>query len=310
MRPFAPFSMAAAALLLSGCSDYSVARSTVDDAFTQRARESGVDVLWAMDTSASMYEEQATLAAHGAAFTDVLVRGTVPFRLAVSTTEPGEPGVLSAPVLDDTTADLASAFAATIETTADQTGDRTERGFDAVLAALDPAGQALEGTGDLEVVFFTDEDDSSEVDADSFVQRLSNMRADALVRVNAIAGDLPEGCFSSAAAADAGVRYDEAVRASGGRRESICSQDIDGALARVALAVLGLDDTFYLSDVPVLSSMEVRVDDALVPQRDNDGWRYDPGINAVIFDGLAVPPPGAGISIEYYDWRGNVDTGG
>lgn len=310
MRVTAVLSIFACAAPLVGCSDYSVTRSTVDDAFTQRAREGGVDVLWAMDTSASMYEEQATLAAHGAAFTDVLVRGTVPFRLAVTTTDPGAPGVLSGAVLDDTTADLAGSFGSVIAETSDQTGDRTERGFDAVLAALDPDGQALEGVGDLEVVFFTDEDDNSEVDAAAFVERISNMRPDALVRVNAIAGDLPEGCFSSAAAADAGVRYDEAVRASGGRRESICSLDIDGALARVALAVLGLDDTFYLSDVPVVSSMEVRVDEALVPQRDIDGWRYDPGINAVIFDGLAVPPPGAGISIDYYDWRGNVDTGG
>ena len=297
--------------LLLACVDYAVTRNEVDDTFLQPARERGVDILWVVDASASMYEEQAALETHAAGFTEVLGRSVVDFRVGVATTTPGAPGSLVGEVLGSDTPGLAEAFTDVVRAAASDPGDRTERGFDAALAALDPTGQGgfSNTTADAEVVFFTDEDDSSSVDAEAFVTRLRALRGDATVRVNAIAGDLPDGCFSLAAAADAGARYIEAVEATGGARESNCAQDLQGALGRVALSALGLEDTFVLSDVPVPDSLEVRVSGAIIPSRPYDGWTYDAGLNAIRFDGLAVPPPGAGIEVSYFDWVGGVDTG-
>jgi hypothetical protein len=85
-------------------------------------------------------------------------------------------------------------------------------------------------------------------------------------------------------------------------------------LERMALKVLGLDVRFALAKLPELATMEVRVDGALVHRRDRHGWRYDAGDNSIVFDGFAVPPPGAGIEVAYYEWQGRtsrevVDTG-
>jgi hypothetical protein len=82
----------------------------------------------------------------------------------------------------------------------------------------------------------------------------------------------------------------------------------------MALKVLGLDFRFVLAKLPELATMEVRVDGALVHRRDRHGWRYDAGDNSVVFDGYAVPPPGSGIEIAYYEWGGRssrdvTDTG-
>ena len=128
-------------------------------------------------------------------------------------------------------------------------------------------------------------------------------------------GDLPEGCASLNTAADPGHKYVSSQQATDGIRESICTYDYDAMLERVALKVLGLDIEFGLLKVPEVNTMEVRVDDVLIHQRDRHGWRYDAGNNSTIFDGYAVPPPKSEIVIRYYEWQGGpletdeTDTG-
>jgi hypothetical protein len=112
------------------------------------------------------------------------------------------------------------------------------------------------------------------------------------------------------AAADAGVRYIDAQEESGGLRESICSADYAALLERIALKVLGLERRFALSEVPELDTLEVRVDDALIPNRERHGWVYDPGNNWVEFDGYAVPPPGSTVSLSYFPWLGDLNASG
>jgi hypothetical protein len=46
------------------------------------------------------------------------------------------------------------------------------------------------------------------------------------------------------------------------------------------------------------------VDDVLVIERDRHGWRYEAGDNTIVFDGYAVPRPGAEIVVRYYEWVG------
>ena len=55
-----------------------------------------------------------------------------------------------------------------------------------------------------------------------------------------------------------------------------------------------------LSHEPDQSTIEVRVDDVRIPERESDGWSSEPGVNAVILDGAAVPRPGMQVVITYY----------
>lgn len=303
-------SAAACALLASACVDYEVVRKQDVESFRQPVREGGVDILWVVDSSFSMDEEQVQLASHAATFITFLSTAPVDFQLGVTTTDEAAGGALIGPQLGRDTPDLTAAFVAQVTSIGD--GDRTEVGFLTAVAAAQ-SGQ-LRPKADLEVVFFTDEDDQSGLSPGAFVQALDAAHPDAKVVVNAITGDLPDGCASIAAAADPAPRYVDAQEQTGGLRESICSYDYDAMLERMALKVLGLEVRFALAKLPELATMEVRVDGALVHRRDRHGWRYDAGDNSIVFDGYAVPPPGSGIEVAYYEWAGRstreiADTG-
>lgn len=296
--------------LLAGCVDYDVVRKQDVESFRQPARDGGVDILWVIDSSYSMDEEQLQLASHAATFITFLSTAPVDFQLGVTTTDASGGGQLLGPMLATDNPDLTDAFVAQVTSVGD--GDRTEVGFEAAVGAAQ-SGQ-LRPRADLEVVFFTDEDDQSSFSPVDFVDAIDTAHSNGAVVVNAITGDLPDGCASIAAAADPAPRYVKAQEQTGGLRESICSYDYDAMLERMALKVLGLEVRFYLAKLPELATMEVRVDGALVHRRDRHGWRYDAGDNSIVFDGFAVPPPGAGIEVAYYEWAGRtsrevLDTG-
>jgi hypothetical protein len=300
--------------LATGCIDYEVHREMIRDSFTQTGRAGGVDVLWVVDDSATMLEEQAVIAAQASAFSTLLGTLSLDFRLAaVSTDMEGEgAGELVGPVLDQETPGLDAAFAALLALGTE--GSRTEQGFPAALRAADPAvsGDSFARAAvDLELVFLSDEDDQSGLAAGEVLPALLGQRPGAQVVANALVGDAPDGCFSPVAAADPGLAYLELQALSGGQRESICDADYAAVLQRLALGVLDLSDRFQLSRVPAPDTLTVEVDGALLHERDHDGWRYDPGDNSIVFDGYAVPPAGAGITARYYEWLGlsEPDTG-
>ena len=54
--------------LLFGCSDYEVNRRVLRDSYVQPGRSAGVDILWVVDSAASMFEEQDQLIAHASSF--------------------------------------------------------------------------------------------------------------------------------------------------------------------------------------------------------------------------------------------------
>lgn len=301
------------ATLAVGCIETGVTRQRELDRWTQPAREGGVDVLWIVDDSMSMYEEQEQLAQHAESFIGFMTHVPVDFRLGVTSTDMSRPGAgeLLGSVLEPDSPDLVEAFAGQVANEA--AGSRDEQGFSAALAAASPEAGFVREDAALELVFFSDEDDQSDLDAEAFVAELDALRVGEELVVNAIVGDLPEGCASLQTAADPGLAYEEARALTEGVRESICAQDYAAMLERMALQVLGLEDTFALSAVPDLVSTEVRVDGALIHRRDRHGWRYDAGQNAVVLDGYAVPPPGSELTVRYLEWTGNSeqqDTGG
>jgi hypothetical protein len=295
-------------ILTLSCVDYDITRRTMIDSYVQPLRESGVDIVWVIDNSASMFEEQDQLAEHADSFTDYLMAAPVDFQLAVLSTDVfvDSPGALVNEPLTPDSSDLANGFS---EQVFMDEGSRDEQGFSATLAGLDPNGpngDVLRQLADVEIVFFSDEDDQSPMSTDEFMNALSELRPDSNISINSISGDPPEGCASIFGAADPGFKYQEAQEATDGIRESICSLEYEAMLSRVALKVLGLESTFALNAAPDLNTMEVLVEGALVHRRERHGWQYDAGINAIVFDGYAVPQPGAEIVFKYALWIGAI----
>ena len=290
----------------TACFDYQVNRRYITDSYVQPSRESGVDILWVVDDSASMFEEQDQLSLHADGFVSFLSMAPIDYRMGITTTDVSieSPGVLVGELMTPETSDVAELFQ---EQMILEEGSRDEEGFSAALEALNPQGvnQDQFNTGsDLEVIFFSDEDDQSDMNVNTFIAELQALRASPVVSVNAVVGDPPLGCASLFGAADAGSKYQKAQEKTEGLRESICSLNYEAMLNRMAMKVLGLQDRIFLSSPPDLQTMEVRIDGALIHQRDRHGWSYDAGENSVIFDGYAVPYPGAEVVVRYAQWIG------
>ena len=294
--------------LMLGCSDYKIAGKSFAETFFQNDRKEGIDILWVIDNSATMYEEHDLLMASADGFISFVANSSVDFNLGVVSTDMDEnPGLLRGPVLNVETSNIVDRFVSQIS--GERVGSRNERGFDAAMIGADPVKNPsfARPMADLELVIFSDEDDHSSIGTSGFIEELEAQRNSAAVKVHAVVGDPPEGCVSALAAADVGERYLEVQELTEGRRESICTLDYGPMLARVALDVIGLNTTFALGKVPSPSTLEVWVDGVTVRQRDVDGWRYNPGDNTIVFDGFAVPKAGAVIDVNYTEWTGPLE---
>lgn len=300
------------ALLLAlglACTDYGYAELTVVDLFQQGGVDQVSDILYVVDDSASMGEELPRLAENFGAFTEVLEDTRIDFRLGVVTTDSTAGAALQV-VLDDETPDLGDAFLAAIDV--GDEGSRTEEGLAQALSAANPSVNPgfLRNGAELHVVVVSDEDDQSRQDPSFYTHELQVLKGGDRITVHALVGDMPAGCASGTSAASAGPRYLEAVELTGGLSASICAADYTDMLRRVGLDIADWNDTFQLSQLPEPDTIVVRVDDVLIPSREDDGWVYLPGDNAVRFTGRAIPRPGMEIQVSYDRDVGTRDTAG
>lgn len=313
MRPVLLLSLAFGPV---ACSDYDVTRKVAEDAFTQEDGNLTVDVLWVMDNSGTMSEEQANVVANLADFVDVLDGFGADWQVGVTTTDVDvEAGSIVAPLITPYSSDVAAEFDAAVAVGA--TGSREEQGLLAMqLATSEPllsstnAGLVRSGSN-LTVVVLSDEDDHSPDAVEVYETHLATLKGEGGARLSAVVGDLPAGCASPYAAADAAERYIAVAEWSEGLTDSICRQDFSDTMKQLALNAIGLTDTFYLTQVPEPGSIEVRRNEVLLYERAENGWQYDAGLNAIVLDGYAIPGPGEGIEVKYYGWLGTLpeDTG-
>ncbi len=303
--------LALIALLASaGCQEYGLDEVLYTDVFDQGSDEDTVaDLLFVVDNSGTMSEEQHRLASSLGGLMVLLDETLADFRLGVITTDVEDPdhrGRLQGepPVLGPDTPDLPGAFVANAHVGTG--GSRDEQGLTALGLAMTEAVDAGYNGGffrpgaRLHAVVVSDEDDHGEDGVEELLSQLAvDVPDSAQFAVHAIVGDVPDGCLAPDAVADPGPRYLEAARRSEGYSGSICLADWTPLLESIGLAALGLQDTFPLSHEPDQSTIEVRVDGVQIPERESDGWTYEPGINAVVLHGGAVPRPGMQVVITY-----------
>lgn len=151
----------------------------------------------------------------------------------------------------------------------------------------------------LEVVFVSDEEDQSPAPVSFYVDFLKSIKGfanDNLMHAHAIVGDSPGGCTSSAGTADAGKRYIEVAMQTGGKVASICDSSFASALATIGDVAFGLKEQFFLSAVAEPGTVKVWVDDLECA----GGWFYDIPSNSVIFDDMGGCMPQEGQKIKIY----------
>ena len=291
-----------------------------------------VDVLFVVDNSGSMSDEQDNLADNFGDFIQGAERFENEYQLGVVTTDMqsmNHQGKLVEPRVLERGPGIEGRFQDAIRVGANGAGE--ERGLEASQRALsDPlafdTGVMCGGDADcqapdtcvggfcggynrgflrddaaLEVVYVSDEEDQSQATLNFYVDFLKNIkgfRNEALMHAHAIVGAIDgraADCNSNHGAADAGRRYVEVAQRTNGGVHSICDNDFGRALRDIGTQAFGLPVQFFLSRPAVRASIEVFVDDVAQP----NGWNFDEPTNSIIFDENSVPQPGQTIRVTY-----------
>ncbi len=259
-----------------------------------------VDILFVIDNSCSMSEEQASLTANFASFIQFADSQALDYRISVVSTDvdgcpnPAQaqrPGLLDQGqcgyfadgngagtqrnpdwrlITPGEQPSAEQAFAAIGTQGIDGSG--TERGLEAAYLALSSPlitgwNQGfLRPSAYLALIFISDEEDQSTNSVDFYVNyflAIKGFRNTNLFSASAIVGDptsLGTGGGCGGFQADAGDRYVNAAERTGGIFESICTTDWAQALQNLGLSVFGYKSKFFLSNQPVPGTVEVTVD--------------------------------------------------
>jgi HYDIN/CFA65/VesB family protein len=301
---------------------------TQTDIFTQPL-EDQADVLFVVDNSESMGEEQTALADNFDHFINWAITQNVNFQIGVITTmasgsewqtgtpprdiEAGE--LVAAPdrpkIITNTTPDLINAFAENVHVgTSPMAG--TEQGLAAAHKALtipkiNTANAGfLREAAKLYLIFVSDEDDQSDGSLDYYVDFFASIkgpRNHERLDISAIVGDIPDGCQGDGGEADPCSRYVEIASRTGGVFESICTSNWAQSLENIGLDVFGGYQDFPLTRPADPLTISVSVDNLTVDQAGcqgcADGWTYYADSNSVYFGNDVIPIKGARIEISY-----------
>ena len=266
-----------------------------------------VDVLFIVDNSCSMWEEQTALVENFPAYMDVILGSGVDYHIGVGSTDmtdTSQSGRLRQQsgfrFVHDQIGDPMAVFhgMAAIGVS----GDWNERGRDAGHAALvtHAAGYNvgfLRPTSGLHIIVVSDNDDHSTdlTNGDWITYLQGEQGARPVTTLSGIVG-LTAGPYIS----EVGTAYIDASDQVGGVLSEISDPGFDQALADVARLHVGLTSDFELSLTPVLGTIEIQVVDDGVTYTfaEGDDWTYDADTNTVTFLEY-IPSPGVTVRIHY-----------
>ena len=302
----------ALALLAAGCSEFGVSDHDeivqdpiiLTDSFTQSPLPK-LDVLWVIDDTPSMGDEQAALTEALSVFAQGLDEAGLAWQVGIVRTDisgddagvlQGLPWVIT-PALDDPA--LALAEAATVGLT----GQPPEAGLAAAWLALsEPLMSGLNrglrrSDAALHVVVVSDGDDASEQvlggNPDEAFTLFLEEEADRTRQpavLSALVGDAPDGCAGPGGSAQPGSRYIAVAEATGGVVQSICEPDFSPLVSALAQDTVPWPVQFELTERPVRDTVRVEVDGIRLDQ----GWALQTSPAAIVFE----QPPAAGAEIQ------------
>jgi len=287
--------------------------------------EPKVDVLWIMDNSCSMSEEQLSIAENFEAFISYFLDSGLDWHIGVVSTDTdgGEGGVLTRVngnrYITSDTANPTAVFEDMI--VLGTSGSATEKGLQAGYMAIAVKGNQqnvgfYRDEANLSMIAISDENDQSTTPPlPEFISWLRNLKAEEeMVSFSAIVGDRPSGCNGPGGNASSGAKYHQVVDAIGGISFSICEEDWSQVLTELGLQAASLQSEFFLSEIPVPGTIQVIVSFEHDPDRfpgeftvyefyenpDNPRFKfvYDSKRNSIVLENY-VPPAMANVEVTY-----------
>ena len=340
MRGPRPATIAAIALFaVTGCRDpdggsvFDTADDLVREVFPQ-AEPATADILWVVDSSCSMEDEQNALAANFPSFIEVFLERGLEFQIAVTSTNIDEDGTDGLdgrmagdpPIITSEDDDPEAMFIERSLVGIDQ-GHQDEKGLEAAWQAIEVLGDGpnagfLREEAHLAVIIVSDEPDFSEREQSDgedlmhwqeFADWMNALKGPTGLRysdLSAIVGVSDDGFVApgwcgipdgeepgQGEGAQRGDGYLEAAVATGGLWASICEEDWGELLGRVGLRAAGLMDSWQLEWEPAPGTLEVRVNGNTPPP---DSWEYFALDNSIRFLTVAsIPRPGSVVEVQY-----------
>ena len=285
----------------------------VQDRFTQLAGPK-VDILWVIDNSCSMYDEQARLVDNLSEFITYADAQNADYQMGVIVTDSRSPeaGKLQfcyphPRIVRHDYAAREAAFRCLFEVGVN--GSYIEAGLGAAMRALqralrvndDPVRNPnigfLRDDASLAIVAMSDEDDQSLESDDLLLRFFQTIKSNTRTSVHAIAGPVSEPCITRRAAS--GYRYHWMSQEMGGLFQNICQEDWQPVLRNLGLNVFVPLEEWELSQPAEPSSITVNVAGQPVLWDAQNGYTYNASQNTLRFNGAAVPEPGEEIVIDY-----------
>ncbi|MCK6546632.1 choice-of-anchor D domain-containing protein [Myxococcota bacterium] len=289
----------------------------VTDTFNQLPTPQA-DVLFVVDNSGSMSEEQTSLGANVASFLSFAQQQSIDYQIAVTTTDVdfgGEQGRFvigpnGQKIITPQTPNGNNVFRDLVNGLGTG-GSGIEQGLEAAYLALsdplintDNAG-FLRVDAALAIIIVSDEEDYSsrqQTFYENFFRNIKGFQNSSMFSFSAVVGTTNPTCSSISGNADYGSRYIGVAQATGGVVESICNANWGQTLANIGLNTFGLKRSFALSSQPVPVTISVTVDGVATPSVTPGGqqnWSYDQGTNSVVFTTSATPDANSVITVTY-----------
>jgi hypothetical protein len=271
----------------------------ITDSFNQKENGTTLDILWVIDDSGSMFDEQKALGSNFEAFIKEFVNKDIDFQMAVTTTDTSRDRAgavykdsmdrLTSAKLKEDKEQFMKDFATLVNV--GTKGSAYERGIQASDAFSEKFSESwMRKDAYFTIVYMSDERDQSADTAANYLKKLQSLKSnDGLIKAFSIINLNTYRNGSSEY-----QKYNDISNLTGGKIASI-KGDFHTTLLEMGEQIADLTEQFPLSKKPYDSAnIEIYVDGVI-----DSAWSYDSSSNSVKFDAYSIPAAGAKIEIRY-----------
>ena len=293
-----------------------------EDVITQVVKPE-VDILWVIDNSCSMVEEQTSLVNNFDLFISYFLDSQLDWHIGVTSTDmrdsevPGNNGILRSvgeiKFIDENTPDPVGTFRemATLGTS----GSGNETGIGAAYSTIaihddcDHNKDFYREDATLSIITISDEEDyTTDPGINEFISWLLNLKSDSEDVTYSSIVCLDESILNGYKCAvgsyqlpSLGSRYISVTNAVGGILWDVREYDWAPVLEQLGLQAAGLKREYFLTEVPIVSTLEVYVEedeDTVYSFKQDIDYTYSQTRNSITFI-TYIPPQYSKVHIEY-----------
>jgi len=277
-----------------------------EDSFIKKPDSAGaVDILWVIDNSGSMKDEQEALAQNFESFIEEFVKNEIDFKMSIITTDAtidhnGEPveGSMDSLGRDNYQDDAQQFFKDFSDMIKVGTlGSGYEKGLETSSSFLGKYGSAfIRDDANLSIIYVSDEEDQSEKSVDEYLSHYNSFKPNGeSLKAYSIVRDKNLQKVGSSGYVNGGKRYIEVTDKTKGLYEEITGE-FSSILAKIGDNIVTTIQSFPLTKEPTSDNITVQIDGV---ELDNSKWSYDQTSNSISFIGDYKPQVGAEIKVKY-----------